>query len=110
MGSLVPSGRSVGWQTPLVVLVAGCMISLVGMGSKSGFGLFLEPMTVARGWSRESFALAIAIQNLVWGATMPFAGAIADRFGPVRVLVVGALITTAGLWGMAASESTASVF
>ena len=110
MGPLVPSGRSFSWQTPLVVLVAGCMISLVGMGSKSGFGLFLEPMTVARGWSRESFALAIAIQNLVWGATMPFAGAIADRFGPVRVLVVGSLITTAGLWGMAASESTAMLY
>ncbi len=99
-----PTSRS--WRTPLVVLVGGCAISLVGLGSRSGFGLFLEPMTVAHGWSRESFALAIAIQNLLWGATVPLAGAIADRFGPVRVLMVGAIVTSAGLWGMATAEST----
>ena len=94
------------WRTPLVVLAAGRAISFVGLGSRSGFGLFLEPMTVAHGWSRESFALTIAIQNLIWGATVPLAGAIADRFGPARVLIAGALVTFAGLWGMAAAEST----
>ena len=80
------------------------------MGSRSIFGLFLEPMTVAHDWSRESFALAIAIQNLLWGLAMPFAGATADRFGPVRVLMAGALITMVGIWGMAAAESTTMLY
>ena len=108
--ALMASRDSPGWRTPLVVLAGGCAISLVGLGSRSAFGLFLEPMTVAHGWSRESFALAIAIQNLLWGATMPVAGALADRFGPSRVLMAGAVVTAAGLWGMASAESTGMLY
>ena len=67
-----------------LVIIAGCLISMIGFGIRSSFGLFLDPMTVARGWDRETFALAMAIQNLLWGLGMPFAGAIADRFGTVR--------------------------
>ena len=106
MPALKASRNSRAWRTPLAVLAGGCAISFVGLGSRSAFGLFLEPMTVAQGWSRESFALAIAIQNLLWGVTVPLAGAIADRFGPVRVLIAGAVVTSAGLWGVASAEST----
>lgn len=92
------------WRTPVVVIVAGCVISLVGFGIRSIFGLFLEPMTEARGWDRETFAFAMAIQNLLWGLGLPFAGALADRFGPVKVIALGALLYGAGIWGMAQAE------
>ena len=98
--SLLPA-----WQTPLLVIVAGCMISTVGFGLRSVFGLFLDPMTIDQGWSRETFALALAIQNLLWGAGVPVAGALADRFGPSRVLALGAVVYGVGVWGMAEADS-----
>ncbi len=96
---------AINWRTPIIVIIAGCLIAMIGFGVRSVFGLFLEPMTVAKGWDRETFALAMAIQNLIWGAFMPLAGAIADRHGPVRVIFVGSLIYACGIWGMA--EATA---
>lgn len=85
------------WQTMAVVIVAGCIIGMLSFGPRSALGLFLAPMTEMRGWSREVFALALAIQNLLWGAGQPVAGAIADRYGTARVLVVGGLLYAAGL-------------
>lgn len=93
------------WRTPFIVLCAGCLIALIGFGVRSAFGLFLEPMTLAQGWSRETFALAMAIQNLLWGAGLPFAGALADHYGAPRVLAGGAVIYSVGVVGMAASDS-----
>ncbi len=93
------------WRTPVVVLIAGCLIAMVGFGIRSVFGLFLEPMTVAKGWSRETFGLAMAIQNLLWGIGLPFAGALADRFGPVGVIITGALLYGLGIWGMTLADS-----
>ncbi|MBP5857942.1 MFS transporter [Marivibrio halodurans] len=93
------------WRTPLIVVICGCLIALVGFGVRSSFGLWLEPMTLAKGWSRETFALAMAIQNLFWGLGLPFAGALADKFGAPRVLAVGALLYAAGVAGMAVSDS-----
>jgi predicted MFS family arabinose efflux permease len=93
------------WRTPALVIVAGCLIAMIGFGPRSVLGLFLEPMTQARGWSRETFGLAMAIQNLFWGLGVPVAGALADRFGPTRVLAIGALMYALGLWGMAVTES-----
>ncbi|MCG8593174.1 MAG: MFS transporter [Kiloniellales bacterium] len=94
-----------GWRTPLLVIFAGCLIAMVGFGVRSVFGLFLEPMTVAKGWDRETFALAMAIQNLLWGIGVPVAGALADRYGPARVMILGALVYAAGVWGMAGADS-----
>lgn len=97
-----PSGPAgYGWRTPLVVIVAGCLIAMVGFGVRSVFGLFLEPMTVAHGWDRSTFGLAMAIQNLLWGIGVPIAGMIADRYGPSRVLAVGAVVYAVGVWGFA---------
>ncbi len=93
------------WRTPLLVIVAGCLISMIGFGIRSSFGLFLEPMTVAREWNREIFGLAMALQNLFWGLGLPFAGALADRFGPVKVIIAGALMYTAAVYGMSAADT-----
>lgn len=94
-----------GWRTPLVVIVAGCLIATIGFGARSSLGLFLEPLTAARGFSRETFGLALAIQNLFWGLGLPVAGALADRHGAARVIVAGAVVYALGLWGMAWTAS-----
>lgn len=95
--------KTASWRTPLVVLVAGSLIAAIGFGIRSVFGLFLEPVSAAHVWDREVFALAMALQNLLWGIGLPFAGALADRFGPVGVIVVGALMYAAGVFGMTLS-------
>lgn len=94
------------WRTPLLVIIAGCLIAMIGFGIRSVFGLFLEPMTLTHGWNRETFAIAMAIQNLLWGIGVPVAGAMADRFGPMRVLSFGALLYAIGVWGMATTDSS----
>lgn len=93
----------------LLVIVAGCLIAMVGFGIRSVFGLFLEPITVAKTWSRETFALAMALQNLLWGVALPIAGALADRYGSVRVIAAGALMYAAGIAGMATSDTVWSL-
>jgi MFS family permease len=102
--SLFPKVSS--WRTPLLVIVTGCIIAMIGFGIRSVFGLFLEPMTTTHSWSRETFAIAMAIQNLLWGIGVPIAGALADRYGPMRVLSVGAVIYGLGVWGMAVTDSS----
>ncbi|MEA2880768.1 MAG: hypothetical protein QOF14_5964 [Hyphomicrobiales bacterium] len=97
--------RAIGWRTPAVIIVCGCLISLLGFGPRSAFGFFLTPMTQANGWGRDVFALAFALQNLLWGIGQPFAGAVADRFGMVRVMSIGALMYAAGLALMAYTTS-----
>ena len=94
------------WRAPLAVLIAGCLISMTGFGIRSSFGLFLEPMTVDQNWSRETFGLAMALQNLLWGIGLPFAGAIADKHGTVKVIVAGAVMYALGIWGMAHADSS----
>ena len=87
------------------VLWCGAAIVTLSMGIRHGFGLWLQPITMDRGWSRESFAFALAVQNLVWGLAGPFTGMIADRFGALRVLAVGGLMYAAGLALMAVSAT-----
>ena len=87
------------------VLLCGALILTLSMGIRHGFGLWLQPITMDRGWTRETFAFALAIQNITWGLAGPAAGMLADRFGPFRVLVVGGLLYTMGLVLMALSTS-----
>lgn len=89
----------------LQVLACGAAIVTLSMGIRHGFGLWLQPITQAQGWTRENFAFAIAIQNLAWGCFGIFAGMVADRFGAFRVVVGGALLYAAGLAGMALAPS-----
>jgi MFS family permease len=93
------------WRTPAVVLLCGGIILTLSTGTRAGFGLFLKPMTFDLGWSRETFAFAIALQNLMWGVFQPFVGMIADRRGAGRVLVAGAVLYAAGLALMAYSTT-----
>ncbi|MES2879419.1 MAG: MFS transporter [Pseudomonadota bacterium] len=83
------------------VLACGAAIVTLSMGIRHGFGLWLQPVTQSQGWSRETFAFAIAIQNLAWGLSGIFAGMLADRFGAFKVVVGGALLYALGLIGMA---------
>ena len=87
------------------VLACGAMIVTLSMGIRHGFGLWLQPITQAQGWSRGTFSFALAVQNLSWGICGIFAGMVADRFGAARVLVGGALLYAAGLAGMALATS-----
>jgi MFS family permease len=87
------------------VLICGAMIVTLSMGIRHGFGLWLQPITMDRGWTRETFALAIAIQNLAWGFAGPVAGAFADKFGAYRVLIVGSILYAGGLVLMGLSTS-----
>jgi MFS family permease len=97
---MTPAGLS-RWRTPLVILICGCLIGVISFGPRSAFGFFLTPMTAAHGWGRDVFALALAIEMLLWGVGQPFAGALADRFGAVQVLSGGALLYIAGIVWMA---------
>ncbi|MBH2018896.1 MAG: MFS transporter [Burkholderiales bacterium] len=87
------------------VLACGAAIVTLSMGIRHGFGLWLQPITQAQGWRRETFAFAIAIQNLSWGIFGIFAGMVADRFGAFRVIAGGAVLYALGLVGMALSPT-----
>src|ERR1700712_1277830 len=86
-----------GWRTPLVIIICGCAIALLSFGPRSSLGFFVQPMGREFSWGRDVFGLALAVQNLLWGLGQPIAGAIADRFGVVRVMLVGALLYAGGL-------------
>ena len=81
----------------LPIVLVSCLVAAITFGSRAGFGLYLEPITSDRGLGREVFALAIGIQNIVWGVGQPLAGALADRFGTTRVLIGGALLYALGM-------------
>ena len=87
------------------VLICGAFIVTLSMGIRHGFGLWLQPITMERGWTRETFAFALAVQNLAWGLAGPVAGMLADRFGAFRVLLAGSLLYAAGLVLMALATS-----
>ncbi|MGO4711024.1 MFS transporter [Bradyrhizobium sp. 2TAF24] len=85
------------WRSPLLIIACGGLIGMLTFGPRSTFGFFIQPMSHDLGWGRDVFAFALAVQNLLWGLGQPFAGAVADRFGTLRVLSVGALMYAAGL-------------
>lgn len=100
----VVGGRQ-GWRTPAVIVVCGCLIAVLTFGVRASFGLFTAPISATQGWGREVFALAIALQNLLWGAGQPFAGALADRYGSARVLAAGGLLYALGVALMAVAST-----
>jgi len=93
------------WRNPIVVIVAGCLISAIGFGIRSTFGIYLEPMTSDLGWTRETYAFAMALQNLFWGLVLPIAGGLADKYGATRVIAFGAVVYALGVWGMSIADS-----
>ena len=98
--------KQIPWYfTPAVVIVAGCLVAMVNFGVRSSFGLFTAPISEAHQWPREIFSFGLALQNLLWGIATPIAGALADRYGSARVLMVGAVIYALGTLGMAFAEA-----
>ena len=96
-GEFRPASTRSTWRTPAVIIACGCAIALLSFGPRSTVGFFIKPMGQDFGWGRDVFGLALAAQNLLWGLGQPLAGAIADRFGVLRVMVVGALLYASGL-------------
>jgi MFS family permease len=97
-------------RLPLLLIVCAAVVLLLSFGIRQSFGLFLEPMTAGLGWNRTVFALAIALQNLAWGVSQPLFGALADRFGIVRALLLGAGLYIAGLLTMALSGTPGGLY
>ena len=96
-GDLRLSPAAPSWRTPLVIIICGCAIGLLSFGPRSSLGFFVQPMSREFSWGRDIFGLALAVQNLLWGLGQPVAGAIADRFGVMRVMCVGAVLYAGGL-------------
>jgi MFS family permease len=108
-GDISPSSGLGTWRTPLVIIICGCLIALLSFGPRSSLGFFVQPMSRDFAWGRDVFGLALALQNLLWGLGQPIAGAIADRFGILRVMIVGALLYAGGLLLMRYSTAPLSL-
>lgn len=93
---------------PWAIVLAGGIVMGLALGARHVQGLFLLPVTTERGWSRELFALALAVQNLTWGLVQPLTGMVADRFGAIRVVATGLLCYALGLWGMTLATAPAA--
>lgn len=96
-------------RTPLVVIVCGGLILSLAMGIRQTFGLFLPPVSADLGLTRETFSLAMAVQNLLWGAAQPVVGMVADRFGAGRVVAAGGITYAAGLIVMSGMAGAAGL-
>src|ERR687896_153287 len=107
-GRRLGSEASGWWRALTFVVLCGCLVALITYGLRTSFGLFATPISEGRNWSPEVFALAIAIQNIVWGIGQPFAGAIADRYGSARILAAGGVVYGGGVALMAASPTPAA--
>ncbi|MBT4020743.1 MAG: MFS transporter [Alphaproteobacteria bacterium] len=97
------------WRAVWFMLLCGGLVLTLAIGIRQTFGLFQSPMMQDLGWGRETFALMIGIQNLVWGLTQPIAGALADRFGAGRTVAISALIYGAGIYLMGQASDPASL-
>jgi MFS family permease len=98
-------GRQYWRPDPSVIIICGCAVALLSFGPRSALGFFLTPMSQENHWGRDVFSAALALQNLLWGAGQPFAGAVADRYGALRVISGGAVLYAFGLLLMAYSHS-----
>ena len=97
------------WRTPAVIVAGACTIALLSFGPRSAMGQFLAPLSFDHSWGRDVFSFSLAIQNLLWGAAQPFAGGVADRFGPMRVICAGAILYSLGLATMAFAPTTSAL-
>lgn len=97
------------WRTSVWIMLGASLILALSLGVRHGFGLFLSPMSADFGWGRGVFAFAIALQNLIWGIAQPFTGALADRFGAQRAIIVGGVLYAAGLVLMGLADSPLSL-
>src|SRR3954449_3950438 len=104
-----PASGVSNWRTPLVIMICGCAIALLSFGPRPSLGFFIQPMSKEFTWGRDVFGLALALQNLLWGLGQPIAGAIADRFGLLRVMVIGALLYAGGLLVMRYASTPGSL-
>ena len=101
---------AIDWRNPALVVAGGCLIATLAFGPRSALGLFLTPLSVANGWGRDVYGLAIAMQSLLYGAAQPFAGALADRFGPQRVIIAGSLSYALGIFLMAQAQTPTMLY
>ena len=91
-------------------LVCATAIVFLSYGSRQSFGIYLRPITEEFGWGRESLSLVLGVQALIYGLSAPFVGAIADRFGPVLVLSIGAVLYTIGFAWMTFAASPTEMY
>ena len=97
------------WRSTTWLLLGASLILALSLGTRHGFGLFLPPMSAEFGWGREVFAFAIALQNLIWGLAQPVTGALADRFGARKAILVGGMLYVLGLLCMGMADSPLSL-
>ncbi len=98
------------WRTPAVIVICGCLIATITYGPRSSFGFFMAPMTLDNAWGRDVFALSVAMQTLIYGMAQPFSGALADKFGTVRVIIVGALLYASGVFMMSRATTPGELY
>lgn len=97
-------------RTAVIAIASGAFILLLSFGIRSSFGLFLQPMSLDLGWGREAFALAMALQNLLWGISQPFVGALADKWGTARTVVGGGVLYVLGVYLMSTTSSPPELY
>ena len=98
------------WRTPAVIVLCGCLIATITYGPRSSFGFFMTPMTLDNAWGRDVFALSVAMQTLLYGMLQPFSGALADKFGNVRVIIAGALLYASGVFMMSQATTPGELY
>ncbi|WP_454758056.1 MFS transporter [Cupriavidus campinensis] len=104
----LPTGSPPWWRTAWFLLLAGGLVMGLALGARHVQGLFMLPIITDRGWTRETFAFAMAVQNLTWGLAQPFTGMVADRFGSARVMLAGLALYAVGLFLMAQAATPAA--
>lgn len=106
MTALTPTSPTAPATLPIAqILICGAMVVTLSLGIRHGFGLWLQPITQAQEWTRQTFSLALAIQNLSYGLIGILTGMLADRYGATKVLLVGAVLYALGLVGMASADT-----
>jgi MFS family permease len=97
-------------QLPWMIIICGCLIAMMTFGPRSAMGFFQIPMLTEKGWDRTTFGLAMAIQNLAWGVGQPVFGALADKFGTWRMLLLSGILYASGLFLMASADSPSMLY